>query len=439
MKLMNIGRSLPQWVQGPAKRIIRRSPTLVRLIKGGAGDGNGFSPSSLPGLGLAEKPLRFPDLTPLGVFATPARPSLRINVVTDSVSPGSLYGGVGTALVISALLARRLGADLRIVTRTERADLAHARAVLSAYGIPWDKSLDSALSLRGSGLGTVPITPQDLFLTTSWWTTRATLASVPRSRVAYILQEDERAFYPLGDDHLLCTETLTDQSLFYLVNTHLLNEYLQQEGIAPGAVAFEPAFPQGLYHPDFDAPRQGLRKFFFYARPYNARNLYWRGLEALCGAIEEGILKADEWEFVFAGHGTASPSLPFGAKVTVPGPLSLPDYAALLRQTDLALSLMYTPHPSYPPLDLAASGAVVVTNTFPPKRSLDAYSKNIICSGLGVPDLIASLRRGLALADDRATRTSQWEAGGIERDWSISTTTALDQLVGWANAPSRGA
>ena len=43
----------------------------------------------------------------------------------------------------------------------------------------------------------------EIVMTTSWWTTRATLGStLPREQVLYLLQEDERMFYPAGDEQL---------------------------------------------------------------------------------------------------------------------------------------------------------------------------------------------------------------------------------------------
>ena len=55
--------------------------------------------------------------------------------------------------------------------------------------------------------------------------------------------------------------------------------------------------------------------------------------------------------------------LPGGVRPTVWSKLPWSKYAELVSTMDLGLCLMDTPHPSYPPLDLAAAGAVVVTNT----------------------------------------------------------------------------
>ena len=49
------------------------------------------------------------------------------------------------------------------------------------------------------------------------------------------------------------------------------------------------------------------------------------------------------------------------------GKLDLDAYGSLLRESAVGLSLMVSPHPSYPPLDMAHLGLRVVTNGFGPK------------------------------------------------------------------------
>lgn len=375
---------------------------------------------------------RFPGLAPLPVFATPGI-GRRLTVVTDSIGAGSLYGGVGTALILAALAARRLDAGLRLITRTEPGDAASIAALLDVQGIAWQGSIDVLHIPTHAGVGThdVPVAPDDLFLTTSWWTTHSVRQSIPAARIAYVLQEDERMFYPLGDDYLRCTETLSDPSLLYLVNTSMLRTHLQSAGLAPGAVAFEPSFPEHVYHPR-TVEEPSTRQFFFYARPNNTRNLYWRGLEAVCAAIEQDVLDPAEWEFHFAGHGAGPLTLPRGVKPHFPGPMAWSDYAAFVRRMDVGLSLMYTPHPSYPPLDLAASGAVVVTNRFPGKPDLAEYSPNILCVEPEIASLVAGIRQAVALSSDRDRVLAGVQGSRFQRDWAASMAPALDRLAEWA-------
>jgi 2-polyprenyl-3-methyl-5-hydroxy-6-metoxy-1,4-benzoquinol methylase len=381
---------------------------------------------------------RFLDLSALPVFAAPRADRRFLTLVTDSIGVGSLYGGVGTALILAALAARRIGVNLRVVTRTERPVFANVGAVLDAHGIPWDRNIEFVYAARdgASGSRDVPVATDDFFLTTSWWTTWSTRRSVPRARIAYLLQEDERMFYPLGDDHLRCSETLSDPDLLYLVNSELLLAHLHDEGLAPGATAFEPSFPERLYCPVAPDVRRASdkRNFFFYARPNNVRNLYWRGLDVLCAAIEEGVLDPAEWDFHFAGHGAHKVSLPRGGCPLFSGPMAWKDYAAFIRRMDVGLSLMYTPHPSYPPLDLAASGAVVVTNRFGRKHDLDRYSPNILCADLDVPSLVAAIRAATVIATDSRARSANFANNSLQRDWAVSMAPALDRLAAWARA-----
>ena len=86
---------------------------------------------------------------------------------------------------------------------------------------------------------------------------------------------------------------------------------------------------------------------------------------------------------------------------------------------DLGLSLMASPHSSYPPLDLAAAGAVVVTNTFGRyKRSLDQYSANIICADPDLASLVAGISQGIALAQDVALREANHRSSKFMTDWN---------------------
>jgi hypothetical protein len=102
----------------------------------------------------------------------------------------------------------------------------------------------------------------------------------------------------------------------------------------------------------------------------------------------------------------------------------------LMRTADLGLALTYTPHPSYPPLDLAACGAIAVTNKFGAKTSLENYSRNIICSGLNLESLMEGLAEGALLAQDRPRRSANYQQNSMSRSWEASLKNALDFISG---------
>lgn len=393
-------------------------------------------PEPAPSAGRAATPhpaqalvqARFGQSAPLTVFAVPRTGRPRISVVTDSINRGSLFGGVGTCMLLAALLVKRRGARLRIITRTEPSQTANLQHVLQLYGLTLDEEVEFAFAHVQAPQASVNVFEDELFITTSWWTTESTLAAVAPSRILYVLQEDERMFYPGGDDHLRCARVLSRDDVHVAINTPGLLEHLADSGLPHlrrTARAFEPAFPPSVYRRQPRTPG-ARRTLMFYARPNHLRNLFYFGLEVLDAAVAQGVIDTSRYEILFVGAHVPAVSLCDGTVPTVHEHLSWTDYAALAGRVDVALSLMYTPHPSYPPLDLAASGAVVVTNRFGNKTSLSHYCGNILTADLTVPALLQALREAIALADDDAERQRRFEQRGLQTDWAQSLASVVE-------------
>jgi hypothetical protein len=175
------------------------------------------------------------------------------------------------------------------------------------------------------------------------------------------------------------------------------------------------------------------RRLLFYARPerHTARNLFELGVLALRRALEEDVFR-DRWELrgigaqgrqrrIELGAGAALELLPRSAER---------DYAALLAEHDVGLALMYTPHPSLVPIEMAAAGLLTVTNTFENKtrEALAEISPNLIAAEPTIEAISAALADSVAGAADgeRRARGSQvrWS-----RDWNESFDDGvLDRL-----------
>ena len=90
---------------------------------------------------------------------------------------------------------------------------------------------------------------------------------------------------------------------------------------------------------------------------------------------------------------------------------------------------MSSVHPSYPPLDLAASGAVVVSNCWGAKCDLTGYSRNIICAELNKDAMLSALAQGLRLAESHTERKQNYLSSQIGRNWQEALAEIVAHLA----------
>jgi hypothetical protein len=292
----------------------------------------------------------------------------------------------------------------------------------------------------------LPVHPADQFLATSWWTAhvahRAAVGLGRRSFV-YLSQDYEPLFYPMGPLAALANESYTFPH-HCIFSTELLRDYFRKNalgGYAAGtdfgdrtSIAFENAITPVGRVSAADLAHRTPRKVLFYARPeaHNARNLFDIGVMALAEAVRAGVFRG-EWEFY--GIGTSSLPAPValadGAVLNVLPRQGLGAYAATLKQHDVGLSLMYTPHPSLVPLEMASAGLLTVTNTYANKTAerLRAISPNLIATEATVPALVEGLRQAVAGVGDYEARARgariNWST-----DWDASFSPAAMRTIG---------
>ena len=90
---------------------------------------------------------------------------------------------------------------------------------------------------------------------------------------------------------------------------------------------------------------------------------------------------------------------------------------------------MYTPHPSYPPYDVACSGGVVITNKMLNKQSFNE------CDNFVLIDLVeGKSKEGFAeanpLAKDMQRRKKNYEQSRICRDWNTAMEPVISFMKG---------
>lgn len=361
---------------------------------------------------------------------------IRLNLVTDDISKKSLFGGVATSLILATLLCKRNEWTLRLITRWTPCNLNDYYEFANLLGLEVPREVESysdentnddRINFR------LTLSENDIFLATSWWSAKSILDSNIRDRIMYIIQEEETFFYPYGDERFTCEQIMNSPQIDYIINSKLLFDYLNMVGyrtLIDNGLWFEPAFSEKLYYADentFQKPAGQKKKLFFYGRPMNPRNLYYFGLECMDDALTQGIIDTDLWDIYLAGYDIDGIKFSNGYEPKMNGTMSWEAYAEFARTVDVSFSLMYTPHPSYPPLDMLCSGAVVLTNEFKNKRDL-SYSDNMILAKLEKEDILKKLEIAISLSNNKEKRKENYLNNHINRDWAISFEKILPVL-----------
>ncbi|MFC7540953.1 hypothetical protein ACFQU2_17840 [Siccirubricoccus deserti] len=329
-------------------------------------------------------------------------------MIQPVVSPEAMTGGPNTIVLFAALVAE-CGVPVRITTtrRGHRHDPVWFNGhVARLLGRPAPSGLQVVAAAEAEA---ATVGAQDLWLATHWTTAQGLAPVLPRMTrdwFLYLVQDFEPGFYAWSSNYALALETY-GMPHRAAINEGFLAEYLRTQG--PGLYAdpdfvdarcqvFEPAVDRRIFHPPAAPRAGGARRLLFYARPTitNMRNLLGLGVQALRQAIGDGVFEG-EWEFHAIGSRGSLPPLSLGGgRMLHPAPWAGYDgYAETLRQADILLCPMLSPHTSYPVLEMAACGGVAVTNTFGPKTAaaLAALSPDII----GVAPTRAASPRGCGL------------------------------------------
>ncbi len=347
----------------------------------------------------------------------------RVNLVISSLGRAQLFGGIATCTGIATVVAKELGLPLRIVTRDGGATLEQYWGISAAMGIEAcaDVSFYSDSNRDRVGRGCPPLycSDSDLFLASSWWTATVLRHSVENQNVYHIIQEDELMFYQRGDDYLDCWNALNAPDSKYIVNSSYLHAWFKETypQVFRSSVVFEPVFVRDVTR---HFPPKKTYNLFFYARTTNPRNLFWFGIQIIDDCFKKGILDPSEWCIYLAGDDTIPPIQFFGGKTAVDlGILSWQEYRDFLKNIDLGVCLIYTPHPGYPVYDVASAGGVAVTNMLYTKASFPC-SKNIIACDLSVDAFMDGMQKAVALAKDGTTRRNNYLHQDIPCSWNES-------------------
>jgi hypothetical protein len=315
-----------------------------------------------------------------------ASDAIRLNVVVPTVADDRTFGGIQTAIDVFDAIAE--GIDRRRIVSARAIEPSDA-AAFPAYRYVTDaEDADDPWQLVTLMHQDAPLVvgPNDVFIATHW-TTAALVIDIRRwqaetygrapARFIYLIQDFEPGFYPWSASYLLACATYDAQdSTIAIFNTGLLQRYFHGVGIRfPTEFAFEPRLSPALRRALETPPATRERRIIVYGRPAKPRNLFPFLVDGL-RAWRRAMPGSSAWAVLSAGQSHPDVDLGDGAVLRSLGKLDLDGYGALLRTSAIGVSMMASPHPSYPPLEMAQFGLLVLTNRFG-EKDLSEWHTNI--------------------------------------------------------------
>jgi len=309
----------------------------------------------------------------------------RLNLVIPSVSANAAFGGVTTGIDVFLSLAAEAGFQLRILLDDFESERDRKAVDKRAAKLGLDSTRIEIVP-RSREVPQVPVRARDLFLSYNWWLTlsltglveqQAKIFDRPLLPLLPLIQEYEPAFYPFSSTHMMAR--LAFDSLWPtwgIFNSSLLYDYfISQKHSVDRAYILEPKLSDDLRQ-FLDAGTKKKRRILIYGRPTVQRNCF--------SLIEAGLAQwaatdpqARNWELLSAGVQHKPIPLANGQSLRSVGKLSMDDYGKMLQDTAIGVSLMSSPHPSYPPLEMAHFGIRTITNAFA-NKDLSQTHGNIV-------------------------------------------------------------
>lgn len=315
----------------------------------------------------------------------------RLNLLVPALSLQHVFGGISTALSFFKAFGNEIG-NLRIILTDQEV----FRKEDNPSYLSWDIcKLDEEdgpgvkIISAGNRCGhTLPVGPKDRFVATAWWT--AVLAKhiqnwqydnyglVTPPKFVYLIQDFEPGFYPWSSRYALAESTYHNtKDVIALFNTGLLKSFFDAENYKfRYSYVFEPSL-----HPKLrdelvrckTIPKE--KRVIVYGRPSVERNAFQTIVMSLRLWVANN--PDSSWEFVSAGELHEPVGIGGGKYLKSLGKLTLEEYATELSKATIGISLMVSPHPSYPPLEMAAFGVRTITNHYKAKN-LSLLHANII-------------------------------------------------------------
>lgn len=343
------------------------------------------------------------EITPFGVRKSKIGEK-RLNLLVPSVNQEHIFGGISTALKFYEQLADSLGCKRRIIT-TDSAPSSDDMSYFKNYTLyTCDEDTESDYQIvpfNDRYNKTIPVGENDIFISTAWWTAYAAQNLIKWQseeykneikKSIYFIQDFEPGFYAWSSRYALADSTYKSElPQIAIFNTSLLKEYFNLNSYKFfKEYSFEPTLNEGLKKMLLKVDTFTKKKqIIIYGRPSVQRNAF----ELLIESLKIWVWKQSDckdWTIYSVGEKHPNVDLGNGMRVESLGKLTIDEYANLMLESYVGISLMISPHPSYPPLEMSTFGMKVITNNYG-NKDISSFNENIISLNILSPVEISNI------------------------------------------------
>ena len=281
-----------------------------------------------------------------------------------------VFGGTATALKLACKLAEN-GQKVAIATLNRKVNLP----IESIRELAEQLSVDYQTLLKlvsGAESFKISANNSDVVISTAWWTCEEILSFQKTHhllglRLLYFVQDYEALFYPSSEEYARVLATYDSPNNSFIINSSPLADFL--ELWYPHKVDRNFVLqPQQLFSQNLSVKPKvlndlGAIRIVIYGRPNTPRNLFTLIIKGISIFLSD---YADDRAIEFLSVGEPHENILFesGHELRSLGALSYSEYEELLESAHLGISLMLSPHPSYPPLEMQGKGLHTITNDF---------------------------------------------------------------------------
>lgn len=385
-----------------------------------------------------------PWFKPLNIEVDPSlSANPRMNVLIPTLRMNALSAGPNVAIMIAMKLAK--SQNIRIISTCSplENDLEPLRKhICLLTGLSYQEVL--ATEIVDASDRSIPLTigKNDLFVATAWWTAQMVKYAIKETNYStfiYVIQDYEPILHAASSSQMLASETYHLDYIPIICASALFNHFVENQvgqfknkDFLKRAQFFEPAVSSDIFFPiDKSHSKEKKHQLLFYTRPNHPRNLFEIGLAAIQNLVHDGKIIADHWEINGMGEYFEPIHLGNGVYLKAVPWKDFASYGKQMQEADLLLSLMLSPHPSFPPLEMAACGGLVVTNTCggKSKEYLQKLSSNILAAEPIFEDIADKLSEAVTLIESQSPRSL--DRPQLPSTWDESFKLVIPTLEGY--------